>query len=124
MQLPGRLQDAVNEYEATLRLNPAHAATHNNLANALVQLPGQLDDAIAPYEAALRLQPAYVEGWCNLGVSRHEQGNLPAAEQALREACACRPTMPLRNEPRPPCCRNPMESEIRPRINSLTKMAT
>jgi tetratricopeptide (TPR) repeat protein len=55
--LPGRLPEAIAEYEASLRIDPDHADVHDNLANALAAMPGRLPEAIAHYQAALRLQP-------------------------------------------------------------------
>jgi tetratricopeptide (TPR) repeat protein len=56
-QLPGRLPDAMAEYQTALRIEPDYAEAHNNLGNALSQIPGRLPDAIAQYEAALRIRP-------------------------------------------------------------------
>jgi tetratricopeptide (TPR) repeat protein len=66
-QLPGRLNDAIAEYQTALRLQPDYAEAHYNLGFAWSQLPGRLDDAIAEYQAALRLQPDYAEAHNNLG---------------------------------------------------------
>ena len=66
-EIPGRLHEAIAEYQAALRLNPAYAQAHNNLGVALAKVPGRLGDAIAEYEAALRLQPDSFETHNNLG---------------------------------------------------------
>jgi len=66
-KMPGRLTDAVVQYEAALRINPASVETHDNLGNALSQMPGRLADAVAQYEAALRIDPGSVETHDNLG---------------------------------------------------------
>jgi tetratricopeptide (TPR) repeat protein len=55
--MPGRLDEAVTNYEATLRLKPDSADAHANLGNALSMLGGHDADALAHYEAALRLNP-------------------------------------------------------------------
>jgi tetratricopeptide (TPR) repeat protein len=65
-QLPGRLPDAVSEYEAALHIRPDDANIHYNLGNALAQMPQRLPDAIAQYRAALRIDPAYVRAHINL----------------------------------------------------------
>ena len=54
---PGRLSDAIVEYQAALRIDAAYPEAHNNLGNALSQVPGRLTDAVAEYEAALRIRP-------------------------------------------------------------------
>ena len=68
-KMPGRLDDAIAQYEAALRLKPDYAEAHNNLGVALAQMPGRLDDAIAQFEEALRLQPDYAEAHNNLGIA-------------------------------------------------------
>jgi tetratricopeptide (TPR) repeat protein len=69
MNIPGRLPDAIAEYEEALRLQPDSAGTHNNLGATLAKLPGRLPDAIAHYEEALRLQPDFAEAHYNLGAA-------------------------------------------------------
>jgi tetratricopeptide (TPR) repeat protein len=66
-EIPGRLPDAVAEYEAALQIDPALAATHYNLGLALARLPGRLPDAITEYRAALRMDPDLAEAHCSLG---------------------------------------------------------
>ena len=39
---PDRFQEAISEYEATLRLNPDHWAAHNNLGSAYLKQPGRI----------------------------------------------------------------------------------
>jgi len=56
LNMPGRLNDAVAQYDEALRLRPDYAEAHNNLGNALMSLSGRLHDAIAQYEEALRLR--------------------------------------------------------------------
>ena len=60
-KLPGRLNDAIAQYEEALRLKPDFAEAHNNLGIAWSQLPGRLNDAIAQFEEALRLKPDFAE---------------------------------------------------------------
>jgi len=74
--MPGRLPDAVAEYQAALRLtaapdildpDPRYVTVYNNLGVALSRMPGRLQDAIAAYQAALRIGPDVVETHSNLG---------------------------------------------------------
>ena len=65
-QQPGRLPEAIDEFEATLRLRPADAGAHRNLATALSR-SGRPAPAIAEYETAVRLDPADAEAQLDLG---------------------------------------------------------
>ena len=64
---PGRLNDAIAQYEEALRLQPSYIEAHNNLGQALSEIPGRLNDAIAQYHEALRLRPDYADAHNNLG---------------------------------------------------------
>jgi tetratricopeptide (TPR) repeat protein len=55
--MPGRLPEAIAEYQAALRSEPDFVEAHVNLANTLARTPGRLPEAIAEYEAALRIRP-------------------------------------------------------------------
>src|SRR5208283_3199737 len=56
-RLPGRLPDAIAEYQAALRIRPDYAEARTNLGLALVNSGGPLQEAVAEYEAALRINP-------------------------------------------------------------------
>jgi protein O-mannosyl-transferase len=66
LSIPGRLSEAIAEYETALRIDSNYAEVHNNLGTALSQLPGRLTDAIAEYESAVRIDPSYAEAHNNL----------------------------------------------------------
>jgi protein O-mannosyl-transferase len=66
-QLPGRLPDAIAQYEIALRIRPDYEEAHNGLGSALAQMPGRLPDAIAQYQAALSVKADYAEAYYNLG---------------------------------------------------------
>jgi tetratricopeptide (TPR) repeat protein len=68
-QMPGRLNDAIAQYEEALRLKPDLAEAHYNLGNAWAQMPGRLNDAVAQYEEALRLKPNYADAHNDLGLA-------------------------------------------------------
>jgi tetratricopeptide (TPR) repeat protein len=65
-RVPGRLPEAIAEYQAALRIEPDHAEAHNNLGNAPGAYPGRLPEAIAEYQAALRIEPGRAEAHYNL----------------------------------------------------------
>jgi protein O-mannosyl-transferase len=64
---PGRLPDAIAEFEAALRIEPRTPEAHNSLGSALMRMPGRLADATAEFETALRIKPGYPEGHNSLG---------------------------------------------------------
>ena len=86
-KIPGRLDDAIAQYEKALRLNPDLAETHTNLGNALKD-EGRTKEAITQYEAALRLQPDLAVAHNNLGSALSAEGRTKEAvvqyEAALR----------------------------------------
>jgi tetratricopeptide (TPR) repeat protein len=91
--MPGRLPDAVAQFEEALRLKPAYAEAHGNLGMALTHMPGRLRDAIAHYEEALRIDPNYAEAHNNLAVALSETpGRLPDAIAHYEMALLLHPT--------------------------------
>ena len=66
--MPGRLDEAVAQYEQALRLNPDNGGTHNNLGAAL-SAQGRTTEAIAQYEEALRLMPGNAEIHFNVAMT-------------------------------------------------------
>jgi protein O-mannosyl-transferase len=90
--LPGRLPEAIVEYQASLRIDPDHADVHDNLANALSTMPGRLPQAIAEYQAALRLEPNRPEVHNDLANAlANIPGWLPEAIAEYRTALRIRP---------------------------------
>jgi len=81
--VPGRLGDAVAQYEEAARLRPDSAEVHNNLANALASVPGRIGDAVVQYEEALRLEPGLYGAYVGLGNA------LMGMPGRLDEAIAC-----------------------------------
>jgi tetratricopeptide (TPR) repeat protein len=77
----GRLEEAGEQYDQALRLDPKLADAHNNLG-ALRFRQGRLEDALAEYDRALRLNPNLADAHSNLGLVRYRQGRL---EDALAE---------------------------------------
>jgi len=54
---PGRLPDAIAEYQTALRILPNGAQEHYHLGTALMKVPGRAQDAIAEFQTALRIYP-------------------------------------------------------------------
>ena len=86
--IPGKLPQAVLEYEAALRINPNYSDAHNDLGVALVGAPGRLSEAIQHFEEALRIRPDYARAHYNLGEALAQMERIPEAiheyEVALR----------------------------------------
>jgi protein O-mannosyl-transferase len=66
LDIPGRVPDALSEYQRTLRIYPNYAEAHNNLGAILLQ-SGRTSEAVAEYQAAVRLDPDYPDAHSNLG---------------------------------------------------------
>ncbi len=86
---PGRLTEAVSEYEEALQIQPDYPGAHNNLGCILTNIPGRRPEAIGQFEAELRLKPDFAEAHNNLGNALAAMpGRLPEAigqfETALR----------------------------------------
>ena len=86
----GQLPEAIVQYEAALRSQPAFAEAHNNLGNALFRL-GRLSPAIDHYEAALRIEPDAAALHFNLGIVLSQAGRLAEAASHYRAAIRLRP---------------------------------
>ena len=63
---PGRLPEAIANYQAAIRIYPAYAEAHNNLGSAWAQLPGHLPDAIREFNEAIRCRPDFTQARANL----------------------------------------------------------
>jgi len=81
---------AVTLFQKAIHGNPATAAYHYNLGNALKDL-GRFDEAGPCYSKALQLKPDYLEALNNLGTVLHEQGRLDEAISSYREALRITP---------------------------------
>jgi tetratricopeptide (TPR) repeat protein len=92
-KLPGRLDDAIAQYQEALRLRPDIAETHTNLGSAWSKMPGRQDDAIAQYDEALRLDPAYADAHFYLANALVEKGRIPEAIQHYEAALHSDPNL-------------------------------
>jgi protein O-mannosyl-transferase len=93
LPLPGRLPDAIAEFQAALRIEPGNAAAHFSLGSAVSQLPGRLPDAIAEYQAALRIDPHYAAAHSNLGLALANSGRWPEAIAEYQTALRINPDL-------------------------------
>jgi Tfp pilus assembly protein PilF len=84
-------EDAVQHFEASLRLVPDNAETRNNLASALDAL-GRTNEAADQLEKAVKLQPNSAVFNYNLGVVRSKQGRTREALDAIQKASGLDPS--------------------------------
>jgi tetratricopeptide (TPR) repeat protein len=77
----GRVDEAINQFNAALHINPDDADAHNNLGTVFRQ-KGKVDQAIAEYEKALQINPALAKAHYNLGIALLQKGK---AAEALNE---------------------------------------
>ena len=81
----GRIDEAICQYQAAIRLNPDFAPAHNELGTALAQ-KGQTGEAITQFQEAIRLEPGYTLVHFNLGNAFLEKGQTDEAIREYREA--------------------------------------
>jgi tetratricopeptide (TPR) repeat protein len=81
----GRLAEAVEHYEAGIRLEPGDFEAISNLALSLGKL-GRLDEAIVRHEQALRMQPENARLHSHLAFALAQKGNLETSIREYREA--------------------------------------
>ena len=86
----GQVNEAINQFQTTLRLNPRHAQAQYNLGIALAS-KGQWDEAIRHYEEAIRLSPEYPEAHNNLGSALGNKGQMDEAIRQFQEATRLKP---------------------------------
>jgi tetratricopeptide (TPR) repeat protein len=86
LEIPGRMPDAISEYQRAVRIYPNYAEAHNNLGAILLQ-SGRITEAVAEYQAAVRLDPGYPDARSNLGSALSRiPGRLPEAAAELETA--------------------------------------
>ena len=85
-----KLSNAVEAFQASLKLDPDSEDTHYNLAFTLAKM-GRTDDAIRAYREALRVFPDYAEAHNNLGNLLKNQGKLEEAIEELNAALKINP---------------------------------
>jgi Flp pilus assembly protein TadD len=86
LEIPGRVPEALSEYQTAVRIYPDYADAHNNLGAILLQ-SGRTTEAVAEYQAAVRLDPDYPDAHSNLGSALSQiPGRLPEATAELETA--------------------------------------
>jgi len=83
LQQSGKPDEAIAQYQRTLKRYPQSAAAHNWLGVAYLQ-KNQLTAGEAQFRAAIKLDPKYIRAYNNLGSTLAQAGNIPAAIEVLR----------------------------------------
>lgn len=86
-----RYEQALADFEESIKLNPDFAPVYNNRGNVLMAM-GRVEDAIADFSQAIALAPAYGAAFNNRGNAYVALGQLEKAEADLRRAIALLPS--------------------------------
>lgn len=92
LQSLGRLDEAIEAFRTSIRLDPAIAESHYNLGTVLDDV-GRCDEAAAAYQSALMLRPTYANAHFNLGQTLSRLGRMDEAEAAYRAAVDLMPAL-------------------------------
>jgi Tfp pilus assembly protein PilF len=90
LQAKDKLDAAIGEYEAAVRLRPADAAANNALGAALVAA-GHPEQGVGYLRTALKARPDYFEGHYNLGLALAGQGDFEGATREFTLALKMQP---------------------------------
>jgi tetratricopeptide (TPR) repeat protein len=86
----GDLDEAIQEFHASLGINPNYADAHYNLGNAFCK-KGNLDAAIQEYRETLRINPNSAVAHYNLGAALASKGIMDTAIQEYQMALRINP---------------------------------
>jgi tetratricopeptide (TPR) repeat protein len=78
----GRLDEAIDQYLASLKIDPNRPATRNNLGFAYFR-KGMVDHAILQFQMAIALNPDYAEAHNNLGIAYGKKGWIRQATEEI-----------------------------------------
>ena len=80
-----RFAEAIQHYEASIKIFPDNPNTHNNLGTVHA-MRGDIGKAETYFAKAVGIQPTYYDARQNLGIAYMQQGKLDEAEKELGEA--------------------------------------
>ncbi len=86
----GKMDEAINQYQEAVRLQPSYADPYYNLGNALVK-NGQTDEAIRQFQEYIDLNPNDPFAHYNLATAFYNEGQLDEAISQYREAIHSEP---------------------------------
>lgn len=83
LHLAGQLNEAMEQYQAAIRLHPRHLEAHDNLGRLYCEIR-RMEEAEVQLREALKRQPDNPHGLCSLAIVLREQGRLDEAETLLQ----------------------------------------
>lgn len=89
----GKIDSAINEFKAALKIDPDHAEVRYNLGRCYAE-KGDIDAAIREYAHAVKANPDLIDAHFNLGLSYAERGQLLEGIRELREVLRLDPEDP------------------------------
>jgi len=93
--LPGKMPEAIDQFEIALRLSPNFGEIHENLGTALMADPGRREEAIGHFETARRLRPDRISAHVKLAFALAGiPGRLPEAIAEYQAAVRIDPKDP------------------------------
>ena len=90
LQLRGATQEALQQFQAALRLRPGDATVETAVGGALLALH-RIPEAISHLNAAAAARPEYFDAHYNLGIVLASAGDFPRAAQEFGTAVKLRP---------------------------------
>jgi tetratricopeptide (TPR) repeat protein len=88
----GQYQQAIESYQAAIKLNSTLSKPHNNLGLAYAA-SNRLADALAEFQQAVKLKPDYAEAHYNLGVAYVQLGRKAEAAEQRRILIKLKPEL-------------------------------
>jgi tetratricopeptide (TPR) repeat protein len=86
----GRMAEAMEQFQAVLRIDPNDTEARDNLGNALFRT-GQMSEAIQQYEESLQINPADARAHNGMGTVLAKMRHLPEAAEHLEIALRINP---------------------------------
>lgn len=81
----GQLENAIQNFNQAIRLNPEFAAAYNNRGSAYHD-SGQIERAIEDYTEAIRLRPGFGSAYANRAAAFAQLGSSVQAQQDMEAA--------------------------------------
>jgi tetratricopeptide (TPR) repeat protein len=90
LQSQGKLEEAIEQYEAAVRIRPQDATANNGLGAAFIAA-GHPEHAVSYLRTAERVRPQYFDAHYNLGNALASAGDFQGAEEQFAAAVRLKP---------------------------------